>query len=124
MKQYFYIPRQHEELLANVVNIWTSAPNYGWTIIVGVYQPAEVFEMGNSLVKNVLRVDRQEVLIPYGIAEVWLGQENIKGLVGFCLEGDLDFYAPDFKAILQTLPNVKIFDTSKEYLEYIQTFKQ
>ena len=117
MKQYIYIPIAHEVILANAVNLWTSAPNYGWTIIVGVYKPTEVQKDGDSIVRNVLRVDRQEVLIPYTIQD--LLNNNKKGLVGFCLEGDLDLYAPDFKAVLQSFEDVKFFDTSFDYLTYI-----
>ena len=101
MKQYFYIPIAHEAILTQAVDEWTSAPNYGWTIITGVYLPTLVDRQGDSTVVNVLRAGRQVVNIPYTITD--FNTTTMQGLVAFALEGDLDLYAPDFKAILLTL---------------------
>lgn len=116
MKQYFYIPLEHETILTEAVNEWVSSPNFGWTIIVGIYKPTLIDRLGNSTVVNVLRKDRQLVNITYTFTDL---QSNLQGLIAFCLEGDLDFYAPDFKAIIITLNGVEEFDTSEDYLNYI-----
>lgn len=119
MKQYFYIPMSHEALLTQVVNEWTSAPNYGWTIITGFYLPTEIDRQGNSPVVNVLRAGRQVVEIPY--TQQASQFTTMQELTAFCLEGDLDLYAPDFKVLLLTLSGVRAFDTAEEYLEFIKT---
>ncbi len=122
MQQYIYIPIPYEAILTEAVNQWVSAPNYGWTIIVGVYKETETNREGVSTVLNVLRQDRQVVEIPYTIQASFFNP-TLQGLVAFCLEGDLDVYAPDFKQILLSLDNVKFFDTAEAYLEYIATLK-
>ncbi len=118
MKQYFYIPLAHEAILTVAVDDWTSAPNFGWTIITGFYLPTSIEREGNSTVVNVLRQDRQVVYIPYTI-QPSIFAPTLQGLHAFCLEGDLDYYAPEFKAILMSLEGVKAFDSAEAYLNYI-----
>ncbi len=118
MKQYFYIPLEHEGVLTLAVNDWISAPNYGWTIIIGVYESTLINRLDNSTVVNVLRKDREIINIPYTLP-INHTTSTMQGLTAFCLEGDLDLYAPDFKAILLTLNGVQVFNTAEEYLNYI-----
>lgn len=112
MKEYYYIPLQYEILVANAVNEWISSPNYGWTIINGIYDNSRETIEGNSLVVNVLRENRQVQNI---------AKSNTLGkLIAFCLEGDLDEYAPVFKEQLLSLSGVESFITSEEFISYAQ----
>ena len=120
MQKYYFIPKEHETLLANAVDLWTSAPNFGWTIITGLYKPNETETAGNSLVKNVLRVDRQIVNIPYSVRNE---KNEPQELYAFVLEGDLDLYAPDFKAVLDDIENIKQFEKNTDLLTFIENEK-
>lgn len=143
MKQYYFIPIEHEVTLATYINIWTSPPNNGWTIITGVYKKVESsIKKGNCLIKNVLRKDKLKQDIYYDIKNNDLSislleevDEKLKDnkkeinkekekkeleLIGFCLEGDLDLYTIEFKEQILQLSGVMIFNNNIDYLEWEQ----
>lgn len=121
MTKYYYIPKQHEIILKQAIDEWTSEPNYGWTIITGVYNDGE-FTEGNSIIYNTLRKDRERVNIPLAFQADSL--VNSKQLTAFTLEGDLDLYAPAFKSILMTLEGVLEIGNSTDYLIYLNSLNQ
>lgn len=115
MNQYFYIPKQYDISILLAINSWTEQPNNGWTIITGIYEEGS-FETGNSIIYNV-DVRRIKTFIPNSIIQ----DTKTLTLKGFCLEGDLDFYAPIFKTQLLQLQGVLAFNTNMEYLQVIET---
>lgn len=117
MNQYFYIPREYDINILPAINSWTEQPNNGWTIITGVYEEGD-FETGNSIIYNV-DVRRIKTFIANSIIQ----DTKILTLVGFCLEGDLDFYAPTFKTQLLQLQGVLAFNTDIGYLQFIEILK-
>ena len=119
---YYFIPIAYEPQVTAAITEWTTAPKNGWTIITGVYAPANSFIVGNSTVQNVLRVGRERQFIALGFENAMSfdnTQASFKKLIGFTLYGDLDLFAPEFKAQLMALNGVISKDSSEEYLNFL-----
>ena len=122
MVEYFYIPIEYTTDIIPAINAWTSMPNNGWTIITGIYKK-EGYTAGDSLIYNVDVLRRKE-FIPLGISVSINRSSPIRierTLTAICLEGDLDFYSPAFKAQLLALPDVRVFNDNFEYLDFIDS---
>lgn len=115
MIEYFYIPKEHDVSILPAIKAWTSEPNNGWIIITGVYEQ-EGYTEGYSVIFNV-NIIRQKEYIKLGQISKDFGIE--KSLTAFCLEGDLDYYNPEFKAQLLSLSGVLVFNSNTDYLEYV-----
>ncbi len=113
MKQYFYIPIQHEALLTIAVNDWINSG--GWIIIQGVYKPNETPLQGNSTVVSVDRNHNQSN-IAYSVNDL---SNNNLNLIGFCLEGNVQEQSPEYYQMLIQLEGVVEFINPDDYLQYI-----
>lgn len=118
MKKYFFLPKYYESLLAKDLTAFLQE-NRGFTIVTGVYKEFEgIITNENTLVSAKL--------ITGTIQFVKRNYQNFFNkkkydLIGFCLEGDLETFAPEYYAKILTLPDIKIFDNSIDYLNYINS---
>jgi hypothetical protein len=113
MQTFYIIPFEYEQLLADAVAVWTSAPNNGWTIITGVYtDTADTPTNAVSEVRNVTWT-REIQDIPLFLKE--------RKLAYFILEGDLELFAPEFESQLLSLNGVLQFQTNLQVIDFKAT---
>lgn len=113
MQQYFFIPLEYEPILTQVLDNWD-----GWTIITPFYNSTTNDKTeGITTAYNVDRLTRTKEHFFY-IIKTEL-DSSYSYLQAFILEGDLQEYAPQFLALLKSLPNVKIFDDNISILEFL-----
>lgn len=115
MTEYFYIPKKHEQLVKQVFDYWTNEKK-GWTILKGVYKDAKNPKTTNTILYNV-NVLREKEYITNGFKN----EKISKSLIGYCLEGDLGKFVPEFRTQLLELDKVLVFSTNEKYLEYERT---
>ena len=123
---YYFIPFAYETQVTQAVAEWTTTPNNGWTIITGVYAPHTSLINGNSTVQNVLRKDRERQNIALGFENFMSfdTQPQFMKLIGFTLYGDLDKFAPAFKAELMLLNGVVSIAEAAEYRAFLNGLNQ
>ncbi len=115
-KQYFYIPKKYEVDISNDVNSFLNGGGV-FTIITGVYKEfLGIVDNSNSLVFSKL--------ITGAIIYIKKNYENIFDnkkyeIIGFCMEGDFQLYAPAYYNKILSLPDCYIFNSANEYLEFI-----
>lgn len=113
--KYFFVPLQYEELLTNFLLAYTQG-NDKRTLIEGVYKPSKnVVVVGTSTVFNRTQPLNEEV----GIVKYFPYSIKNQNLVGFCVKGNILQAYPEAYENLISLSEVKVFNSSQEFLEYV-----
>ena len=116
MKKYYYFPKSYEEDIREKEDMWLSMKPTGYIIVTGVYSKSlNPLNDTKSLVynKNILN----EINF---ISNGFVSENNeVFELIGYCLEADLQTYSPQWQALIDSYEDVKQFNTSEEYLEFI-----
>jgi len=112
---YYYIPKSYENTIVPILNSWLENNNI--IIITGVYQESNILNETDSLVFNV-NILGETSFIRNGYKSE---SDKIYELIGYCLEANLYVIMPDIQEMINNVSDILQFNTSEEYLEYINT---
>jgi hypothetical protein len=115
MTKYYYIPIEHENLLANMVLAWISQSPNAYVVCTGAkYSVTARVQFEETIESAVMAQDKTKIWKSYCV-RVAENEYNKYELLAFCLEGNLP---AQIRQIALSLEGVLEFDLH-DYLAYI-----
>jgi hypothetical protein len=115
MTKYYYIPTQHETILANMVLAWLAQSPSAYVVCTGAkYEITERVPFTETVESAVMAQDKTKIWKSYCV-RVAENEYNKYELLAFCLEGNLP---AQIRQIALSLEGVKEFDLH-DYIAYI-----
>lgn len=114
--KYYFIPKSLEELFSQMIENFLITNEY--TIITGVFKPCEILDNSDILVENK-NILNEISFIKNGFKDP---DNNIFGLIGFCLEANFSEVGEQYNVLINQFPEILQFNNSKLYLKWYNSF--
>jgi hypothetical protein len=119
MKRYYFIPTQHEALIAQMIAIWEAQSPTAYVVCTGVFTRTQVSSLGSDVL-SMCHDMRGELIPKTTYLQTGAFEWEKYDLLGFCLEGE---FPKQYHDLAMSLEGAYSTQSNLEYLQYIDNLR-